>query len=162
MSLRLHSPQGVVIYLNGVGIFRRYLPPGPVTPDTVAVLSASDGKLRATVNVGLPPEGLLSGTNTLAVELHRYAPADPTFNFDLELAGYAATALPRLEVARHQNNVTLRWPDWSRTYLLESTPALDLPVRWKAVTNAPVVIATELSLTIPATNAAQLFRLHQP
>jgi hypothetical protein len=122
----------------------------------------SDGKIRPTVNVSLAPTGLLSGTNTLAVELHRFGPADPAFHFDLELAGYAATALPRLEVARQQNNVTLRWPDWSRDYQLESTPSLAPPARWKAVTNGPLVIANEQRLTVPATNAAQLFRLHQP
>jgi hypothetical protein len=162
LLLRLHSPQGAVIYLNGVEIFRRYLPPGSITPDTLAVISASDGKIRSTVDVNLPPGGLLPGANTVAVELHRFGPADPAFSFDLELAGYTAAALPHLEIARHQSAVTLRWPDWSRNYLLESAPALDSSARWKAITNASVVIANEQTVSVPATNSAQLFRLRQP
>jgi hypothetical protein len=162
LLLRLYSPQGAVIYLNGGEVFRRYLPPGPMSPDTVAVISASDGKIRPTENLSLPPTSLLSGSNILAVELHRHSQADPTFSFDLELVGYAATALPRLDIARQQNNVTLRWPDWSRAYFLESTPSLIQPARWKPVTNTPIVIANEQSLTLPTTNAAQLFRLHRP
>ena len=130
-----------------------------MTPDTVAVISVSDGKIRPTENISLPPGALRSGPNTLAVELHRYGAPDPAFVFDLELAAYAAAALPRLQVARQQDVVTLRWPDWSRNYLLESAPALNPPVRWKAVTNAPVVMADEQILALPRTNAAQLFRL---
>ena len=87
---------------------------------------------------------------------------DPTFSFDLELAGYAVSALPHLDVTRQQNNITLRWPDWSRSYLLESTPSLVPPAHWKAVTIAPVVTANEQVLAMPPTNTAQLFRLRQP
>jgi len=61
----------------------------------------------------------------LAVELHRYGPADPTFNFDLELTGYTATALPRLEIVREENSVTLRWPEWSAGYDLEASSSLN-------------------------------------
>jgi hypothetical protein len=162
LSLRLYSEQGAVVYLNGAEVVRRFLPPGPITFDTLAVISASDGKDRSTVRVILPPAALLSGANTLAVELHRYGSADPILNFDLELAGYTATALPRLAIARAEKNVTLRWPEWSVGYDLEASSSLNASAAWKHLASTPAVLAGEQILTLPATNAVQLFRLHRP
>ena len=83
LALRPIVDDGAVFYLNGVEVFRMNMPETNITYGTFA-----------TVNVGLPtysgpftiPAGLLlSGANTLAVEVHQVLPNSADFDFGTEL-----------------------------------------------------------------------------
>ena len=65
---------GAVIYLNGEEIFRLRMPAGPITFDTMATESVTDAVRLDEIR--LPADGLVVGTNVLAVEVHQSATGD--------------------------------------------------------------------------------------
>jgi hypothetical protein len=83
LVLRLCFADGIAIYLNGGEIFRRNLAPNAAF-DTPATLPGSDWQ-NVWISHQLAPEILSPGTNTLAVEVHRFDQTGPDLTFDLEL-----------------------------------------------------------------------------
>lgn len=57
--------------------------------------------------------------------------------------------------------VNLTWSTNAVGWTLETTTTL-LPVNWQTVTNVPVTMTTNFSLTVSNGSAAQFFRLHKP
>ncbi len=84
-----------------------------------------------------------------------------------KVSGYIARAyvppLPALSVLRSGPEVTVSWPSADTAgFALEQAGALAPPVSW--VTNSASVIddGTNKSVTLPATNSPQFFRLRRP
>jgi hypothetical protein len=72
-------------------------------------------------------------------------------------------ALPTLSVLRSSENVTVSWPTVDTAgFALEQAGLLAAPAGW--VTNSATVTddGTNKSVTIPATNSSQFFRLRRP
>jgi hypothetical protein len=90
VTLDLVLDDGVVVYLNGTEAGRMNLPAGPLTPDTLALVSI--GALTP-VALSLPRERLLQGENLLAIELHQSSALDPDGWFD---ASVRVVHTPRL------------------------------------------------------------------
>jgi len=84
--LELKAHDGAVVYLNGVEIQRLNMPPGPVTPTTLALHpvtgEATDTFFPFDVSSFLP---LLAPSNVVAVEVHRSDPNAASLGFDLQL-----------------------------------------------------------------------------
>jgi hypothetical protein len=80
---------GLVVRLNGVEVYRRNLPDGPLDADTPA-LEAVERPAFAR-GAPIPSEALVRGRNVLAVEVHQAAPGDPDLRF---AAALHATARP--------------------------------------------------------------------
>ena len=69
---------------------------------------------------------------------------------------------PRLSIATSAPfQAALSWSTNAAGFTLETTFALPAS-SWNAVTNVPVVLGSQFSVTVPATNAQQYFRLRQP
>ncbi len=100
LALRICFNDGVAVYLNGGEILRRNLPANP-TFDAPATASNADLQ-NYWLSVPLSPALLRNGTNTLAVELHRFHGNGPGLSFDLQLGEGKVdlparfTGLPRL------------------------------------------------------------------
>jgi len=76
VELHLKRDDGAVIYLNGTEILRDNLPAGALHLRDLchsAVEGSAEDELRQFI---LPPQPLLSGTNLLAVEIHRSGATD--------------------------------------------------------------------------------------
>jgi hypothetical protein len=72
-------------------------------------------------------------------------------------------ALPTLSVLRSSENVTVSWPTVDTAgFALEQAGPLAAPAGW--VTNSATVTddGTNKSVTLPATNHSQFFRLRRP
>jgi hypothetical protein len=85
LSLRVLRDDGVIVYVNGIEVFRNNMPRNPIDAGTPALDSAS-GEVFAKI----PASVLTAGTNLVAVELHdRRKEADdtPDGRFNLELIG---------------------------------------------------------------------------
>lgn len=84
-TLRLIADDGAVVYINGVERARFNMPAGAVLPSTIAstwITGTDEYTYRA---FDIPAAAFVSGTNTIAVEIHRSAVSDGDIRFDAEL-----------------------------------------------------------------------------
>jgi hypothetical protein len=81
---------GVVVYVNGVEVYRNNLPAGTITYTTRASSASDNGQtaIPFTINAS----AFVSGTNVIAVEVHQTNLYSFDMGFDLELIGNAGTA----------------------------------------------------------------------
>ena len=89
-ALRVMRDDGVVVYLNGVEIYRANMPAGSYSYTTFANYTVPSGwEERYFYPSAVMNNVLLSGTNTLAVEVHQVNATSSDISFDLELVGIA-------------------------------------------------------------------------
>ena len=69
---------------------------------------------------------------------------------------------PVLRVTLTNHQVLLSWPQIATTYHLESTTNAVLQGSWATVTNAPVPVNGQNTVTLPASGFRQFFRLSSP
>jgi hypothetical protein len=101
LSMLVRRDDGIVIYINGLEIFRDNMPSGVVTSSTPSSTNASDdGNTWRTVAVN--PTSLANGINTIAVEVHQSAATSSDLRFDLKLNGIE---IPTSDV----NEVQYKW-----------------------------------------------------
>jgi hypothetical protein len=84
LVLRADYDDGLVAFLNGAEVARRALPTaGAITRSTVALTSGL--KAGEAILLEVPPEILVSGTNVLVVEVHKFSADDASCAFKAEL-----------------------------------------------------------------------------
>jgi hypothetical protein len=87
LRFNLLRDDGAVVYLNGLEILRDGMPPGEITPTTVAALTVMNWAeviFRAhTLAAGDLP--LRAGANVIAVEVHQNEAPSSDLSFDLEI-----------------------------------------------------------------------------
>lgn len=95
LLLRLVRDDGVMVYLNGVEVFRNNLLSGLVNWNALA-LTAIDGASETTpLEATLSTANMIAGANVVAVEIHQAALNSSDIGFDLSLAGLRAAASPQ-------------------------------------------------------------------
>jgi plastocyanin len=119
LIMRSLYDDGIVVYLNGVELFRDNLAPGPIGPQDSALQPVS-GYLETAYRERRLPATLLAGTNVLAVEVHQSSAADPDLLFDLEvfparhpLGATELPILPTSEWAYRDSVVNLDGSNWT-------------------------------------------------
>ena len=83
LTLALLADDGAAVYINGTQVLSDNLRPDGYP---IAYRGASNGE-NTYRNFTLPASALVSGTNTIAVELHQNYMADPDSSFDAQLGG---------------------------------------------------------------------------
>jgi hypothetical protein len=109
LNLRLNRADGAVVWLNGKELFRVNLPPGPLSFQDYATASVAGDSLHTYYRTNLAIPFLSAGSNLLAVEVHKFSPAQAMLSFDLELFGMGEFP-PRLTASVVGANLALRWP----------------------------------------------------
>jgi hypothetical protein len=94
VALRLMRDDGAVVYLNGTEVNRQNMPAGPVTYQTLALTAVNPPDESAFFEAPVSPSLLVSGQNTIAVEIHQVNPSSTDISFDLELVGFAGPPPP--------------------------------------------------------------------
>ena len=74
---------GAVFYVNGEEVLRYELPPGEIGSETLAT---SGGDAEIVGPIGLPIDGVVAGTNRIAVEVHQNTPGSSDVAFGLTLS----------------------------------------------------------------------------
>jgi hypothetical protein len=82
LHLNVWRDDGIVVYLNGIQIFKNNMPYGDVTAETNALYEITSSRLA---QISLPADALQTGMNVLAVEIHSSGSSDNELYFDLEL-----------------------------------------------------------------------------
>jgi hypothetical protein len=103
LNIRLLRDDGAVLYLNGAEILRSNMPAGTILSNTVASVSVNDANENTYFTYDLPSEGLLSGTNLLAVEIHQNSGGSSDLSFNLHLS--CSQALPSAPIPLTSNTV---------------------------------------------------------
>lgn len=91
MALNVQRDDGVVVYLNGVEVYRSNMPYGLQTYTTLASGAVDGFQENTFFPTPVMANALLDGTNVLAVEVHQSALNSSDLSFDLELVGIAGT-----------------------------------------------------------------------
>jgi hypothetical protein len=89
LSVNIQRDDGAVVYLNGVEVFRSNMPAGAVDYLTPAVIAVGGTDETTFYSQPVDPSLLVSGANTLAVEIHQSGGTSSDIMFDLELTGVA-------------------------------------------------------------------------
>lgn len=78
---------GCVVYVNGIEVFRRNMPPGPIGYQTLAQSSVAGPDESFYSAFAFDSSLIVSGFNVVSVEIHQSQPSSSDMAFDLELMG---------------------------------------------------------------------------
>lgn len=98
LDLSIMCDDGAVVYLNGQEIIRQNMPVGEVDFSTLASNGVTGTAESTFTNYSIDPSLLLSGANTLAVEIHQTSLSSSDVSFDLELNSYGFQSANYLSV----------------------------------------------------------------
>ncbi len=86
LNLELLRDDGAVVYLNGTEIIRSNMPQNGTISYTTLATAAESGAGESTYYAfAIPPALLVTGSNTLAVEVHQYSRSSSDMSFDAAL-----------------------------------------------------------------------------
>ncbi len=91
--LEVMRDDGVVIYLNGVEVYRNNMPYGEISPSTLSLTAVGGADESAYHQVMLDASLFSSGQNILAVEIHQRSADSSDLRFDLSLQPAALVTL---------------------------------------------------------------------
>jgi lysophospholipase L1-like esterase len=130
LNLRLNRADGAVVWLNGKELFRVNLPTGPVSFTNRATVAVVGDPLNTYYPTNLAIPFLSPGSNALAVEIHKFSPAQALLSFDLELFGLGEPE-PALVASLEGGSLDLRWPAINHdAYILVSGTNLSRAGTW--------------------------------
>lgn len=69
---------------------------------------------------------------------------------------------PALRITRASSALMISWPGTAAGFQLQETLSLASPISWDAVTQTPVLVNGEYTVTVPATASATFYRLREP
>ncbi len=93
LEFRVRRDDGVVVYVNGVEVFRQNMPAGPVNASTLAS-SAVGGTDETSFFLSTADNILVNGLNVIAVELHQSAANSSDLVFDMNVTGKKPPLMP--------------------------------------------------------------------
>ena len=114
LQLDLLRDDGVVVYLNGSEVLRDNMPSGAITYQTLSSSTIAGSDESLFTRHELSSADLITGTNTLAVEVHQRDGISSDISLDLALTGVTGNRLanvirgPYLQLAT-SNSMTIRW-----------------------------------------------------
>jgi hypothetical protein len=162
LVFRLRRDDGAVVYLNGQELYRENLPAGPVTGSTTALADVIGSEESTFFKRLLPTNGLATGTNVLAVEVHQFRTNSMDLSFDLELVAMTENPqafLPYLAAQPSGTNVLLSWPAAYAGWSVYS--ADDVEGTWKKSSLSVLVTNGANTVLHSPTNASRFFRLRR-
>lgn len=87
VELSIIRDDGIVVYLNGLEVYRNNLPTSTIFYNTLAP-SYIDGTNESTwITAVISSSNLVAGNNIIAVEIHQNSPSSSDISFNLKLAG---------------------------------------------------------------------------
>jgi hypothetical protein len=89
--MHLIRDDGIVVYVNGVEVFRNNLLPGLVSWNSLAPTSLDAPEESTPLDIFLPRTLFSLGTNVVAVEIHQASITSPDASFDLALTAVSNT-----------------------------------------------------------------------
>jgi hypothetical protein len=88
LSINLLRDDGAIIYINGIEVIRSNLSGAAVTPNTLATDAVSGSNELLYYPFTINNSTLVTGLNTIAVEVHQVSPTSSDLRFDLSLNAF--------------------------------------------------------------------------
>lgn len=150
LLLRLKRDDGAVVYLNGVEVARSNLPGGVITSTTLASNSVGGADESSYFDYPIAPSLLVTGINTIAVEVHQSASNSSDLSFDAELIAGKQSATPisiaqSMKLSARTMNASGTWSALNSADFITATAA-----------NASNLAITELMYNPPAPTGTEL------
>lgn len=108
LNLRVQRDDGLIVYLNGLEIFRTNMAAGAVSATNLALAAIAGADETNWIAAAVNSAGFVNGVNVIAAEVHQSAANSSDLGFDLELS---AVLRPRLTIVQTNSSYTLRWPN---------------------------------------------------
>ena len=118
---------------------------------------------------------VLSSTSSVDNVEHLFIPKLAAGRYDLQVLKRGAAAPSSenyalafdfspvsLAVARSETNAVVSWPASPAGFLLQAAPSLTIPITWQTLTNGSILSNGMSTVTLPASEAMQFFRLFRP
>ena len=86
-TAKIIRDDGVLVFVNGVEVYRDNLPAGSVDHNTLAISAEDNGNKAQTFTI--PSTAFASGNNVIAVEVHQTSLKSFDMAFDVDLTGHA-------------------------------------------------------------------------
>jgi hypothetical protein len=144
LTLRLLADDGAIVHLNGIEVVRDNLPAGAITADTRASIGRSGAEETAIRTFALPPELIVVGTNTIAVEVHQDSSSSSDSSFSAALASTAFPP-PTTTTTEAPTTTTTEAPTTTTTEAPTTTTTTEAPTT--TTTEAPTTTTTEAPTT---------------
>lgn len=163
LILRFTRDDGIVVHIDGQEAVRDNMPQGNVVFATLASTAVSGAAETNFVEVPVSGSLFLSGTSThmIAAEVHQSAANSDDLGFDLELL-VTGSLVPRVTIDRSVSDVTLSWPATVGGWTLHSSSEATAAGSWAPVSSPVAIINGRKTVTIPAGDAHQFYRLQNP
>ena len=85
LQLQLQLKDGAAVYVNGVEVARPNMPAGTITSQTFASVNVASPADRTWNTYTVPPSVLTTGTNTIAIEVHKNFRSSSSLGLDVQL-----------------------------------------------------------------------------
>ena len=148
LLVSVQRDDGLIVYLNGVDIYRNNMSTGAVTYTNWATGTVSGVDEVAwytnAVNAGL----LANGVNVLAAEVHQVTTNSTDIFFNLRLTAQPALQRPALAATVQNGQAQFSWPAWAAGLSLWSADTLTPPVIWSPVTNSALSTNGQVTITV--------------
>ncbi|MDP2384916.1 MAG: metallophosphoesterase [Bacteroidota bacterium] len=114
LDLQAIRDDGIIVYLNGIEVWRNNMPGGVITYTTEASSTISFGGESIWNQTSVSSSYLISGSNTIAVEIHQDDAGSSDISFDLKLSGNLSPIVttvdrgPYLNLAT-SNSIIVKW-----------------------------------------------------
>lgn len=110
LNLRMIRDDGIVVYVNGVEVFRNNLPTGTISYTTLASSAIGGSDESTWLETSPSTSYFVTGNNVIAVEMHQNSVTSSDLSFDLELikTDPGVTRGPYLQMAA-SDRMTVRW-----------------------------------------------------
>ena len=147
----------------GFDMFWFDVPNTILDPSTVQVFAADDVSMLYATNIVLPraPNSVFfgftenRGIGRIVLFIEDIEGFDPGPLIDNLTFGF----VPSLSIGLSGEQFTLSWPQVATTYQLEATIYLGLQASWTAVTNSPVPLHGQNTVTLSPEESSKFFRL---
>jgi Calcineurin-like phosphoesterase/PKD domain/Purple acid Phosphatase, N-terminal domain/Secretion system C-terminal sorting domain len=110
LDMRVKRDDGIVMYVNGVEVYRDNMPAGIITYSTFSSTFAPDDG-QSFLSNKLPLNSFVNGNNVIAIEIHQNSLTSSDLSFDFELLADTQKQLvrgPYLQSAS-ENSIIVRW-----------------------------------------------------
>lgn len=114
LTLGIVRDDGVVVYINGIEVYRNNLPSGTIAFNTFATAAISGADETAWNNVVIPSSSLVAGANVMSVEIHQNAVSSSDISFNVRLFSSGSLTTPTVVRGAYlqklsPTGVTIRW-----------------------------------------------------